>query len=121
VEDSLLAMTSDENLSLRESRHEHSSDHTITNAPLLNTGRIGVIERDKTYQSCSAMLSAGGIRQQFSVPENVKMSMYGAEFIKNMESLGNSVDYALLTEYLILVGTISRILNTRQFITQSQQ
>jgi hypothetical protein len=98
VEDSLLAMT-DDKISLRENRHELSSDHTITNAPLLNTGRIAVIERDKTYQSCSAMLSAGGIRQQFSVPENVKMSMYGAEFIKNMESLGISVFYALLNEY----------------------
>ena len=52
------------------------------------SGRIAVIERDKTYQSCSAMLSAGGIRQQFSVPENIRMSMYGAEFLKNMEQLG---------------------------------
>jgi hypothetical protein len=34
------------------------------------------------------MLSAGGIRQQFSVPENVKMSIYGAKFLKNMEELG---------------------------------
>lgn len=50
-----------------------------------------MIERDKTYQSCSAMLSAGGIRQQFSVQENIKMSMYGAEFIKRMEALGNTL------------------------------
>ena len=34
------------------------------------------------------MLSAGGIRQQFSVPENIKMSMYGAEFIKKMDQEG---------------------------------
>lgn len=55
---------------------------------IIASGRIAVIERDKTYQSCSAMLSAGGIRQQFSVPENIKMSKYGAEFLKNMDKLG---------------------------------
>ena len=51
-------------------------------------GKIAVIERDRTYQSCSAMLSAGGIRQQFSVPENIQMSIYGADFLKNMDALG---------------------------------
>ena len=31
------------------------------------------------------MLSAGGIRQQFSVEENILMSIYGAHFIKNVD------------------------------------
>ena len=30
---------------------------------------------------------AGGIRQQFSLPENIKMSMYGIDFIKNSHEL----------------------------------
>ena len=55
---------------------------------LIIIGKIAVIERDKSYQKCSAMLSAGGIRQQFSVPENIQMSMYGAEFIKKMNETG---------------------------------
>jgi FAD-dependent oxidoreductase domain-containing protein 1 len=45
--------------------------------------RILVIERDSSYRIASASLSAGGIRQQFSLPENIKMSIYGAEFIKS--------------------------------------
>lgn len=49
--------------------------------------RIVVIERDNSYRSASAMLSAGGIRQQFSVPENVKMSIYGAKFLKSIPTL----------------------------------
>lgn len=48
---------------------------------------ILVLERDPSYKICSAMLSAGGIRQQFSEPENIRLSMYGMEFIKNMDAL----------------------------------
>lgn len=48
---------------------------------------ILVIEKDFGYKYASAMLSAGGVRQQFSVPENIKMSIYGASFIKNMDAL----------------------------------
>lgn len=51
---------------------------------------IAVLEQDSSYRTASAMLSAGGIRQQFSVPENVKMQIYGAQFLKNNADL--SVD-----------------------------
>ena len=34
---------------------------------------IAIIERDPTYARSSATLSAGGIRQQFSLKENVEM------------------------------------------------
>lgn len=46
---------------------------------------ILVIERDPCYKMASAVLSAGGIRQQFSLPENVDLSMYGIGMIKNPE------------------------------------
>jgi len=46
--------------------------------------RIVVVERDASYKQGSAMLSAGGIRQQFSVEENVLSCIYGASFIKNI-------------------------------------
>jgi FAD-dependent oxidoreductase domain-containing protein 1 len=45
--------------------------------------RIVVVEKDFCYRHTSAMLSAGGIRQQFSLPENIMICMYGAEFIKD--------------------------------------
>jgi FAD-dependent oxidoreductase domain-containing protein 1 len=70
--------------------------------------KIKVIERDNSYKLCSAMLSAGGIRQQFSVKENILMSMYGASFLKNMDNLaiGNDIPDIQLHEigYLFLAG-----------------
>ena len=42
-------------------------------ANLDNARRILVIERDSTYRIASAQLSAGGCRQQFSLPENIRM------------------------------------------------
>lgn len=43
---------------------------------------IAMVERDTTYKRASAVLSAGGIRQQFSQKENILMSQYGAEFLR---------------------------------------
>ena len=45
-------------------------------------GRVVVVERDPSYQACATTRSWGGIRQQFSTPENVRMSMFGAEFAR---------------------------------------
>lgn len=50
-------------------------------------GSILVIERDTKFQTCSSALSAGGIRQQFSTKENVEMSLYGADFLRQASSL----------------------------------
>ena len=47
-------------------------------------GRIAVIEKDPSYQSGATGRSAGSIRQQFSTPENVAISRFGASFLKNM-------------------------------------
>ena len=44
---------------------------------------ICVVERDPTFEHCSAMLSVGGVRQQFSLAANVKLSMYGSHFIRD--------------------------------------
>ncbi len=47
-------------------------------------GRVIVIEKDPTYAAAATARSAGGIRQQFSTPENIAMSRYGAAFVKNI-------------------------------------
>lgn len=38
-----------------------------------------------TYAEASTCLSVGGLRQQFSLPENVAMSLFGAEFLRNID------------------------------------
>jgi sarcosine oxidase len=47
-------------------------------------GSIAVIEKDPTYEAAATPRSAGGIRQQFSTPENIRMSAFGAAFIKSI-------------------------------------
>jgi FAD-dependent oxidoreductase domain-containing protein 1 len=48
------------------------------------TGRLAVIERDPSYARAATTRSAGSIRQQFSTPGNIKMSKFGAHFLKNV-------------------------------------
>lgn len=47
-------------------------------------GSVLVVERDPTYESCATTRSWGGVRQQFSTPANIKMSLFGAHFIKQV-------------------------------------
>jgi glycine/D-amino acid oxidase-like deaminating enzyme len=52
-------------------------------------GRVLVVERDPAYAQASSALSASCIRHQFSNAVNVRMSMFGTEFIRGFrEALG---------------------------------
>ena len=46
-------------------------------------GRVLVVERDPTYETASSSHTNSCIRQQFSTEVNVKISQFGAEFIKS--------------------------------------
>ncbi|KAJ7996863.1 hypothetical protein DPEC_G00222930 [Dallia pectoralis] len=46
--------------------------------------RVLVVEKDQTYSQASTVLSAGGIRQQFSLAENILLSIASADFMKNI-------------------------------------
>ena len=50
-------------------------------------GKVVVVERDPSYATASTALSAGGVRQQFSTPENIRLSLYGAHFIRDIGRL----------------------------------
>lgn len=53
------------------------------NSPSLS---VTVIEKDSSYKTAGTFWSVGGFRQQFSLPENIKMSMFGVEFLKNLKT-----------------------------------
>ncbi len=48
-------------------------------------GSVAVIERDPGYRQASSTLSASSIRQQFSTPENIRMSQYGFAFLRDID------------------------------------
>lgn len=61
---------------------------------------VVVVERDPAYRFASTTLSAASYRSQFSLPVNVRMSLFGAAFLEDMaERIG-------LTRraYLVLAG-----------------
>ncbi len=51
------------------------------------TVAVTVVERDPTYAKSSSALSAASIRQQFSTPLSIQMSLYGIEFLRNIGDL----------------------------------
>jgi glycine/D-amino acid oxidase-like deaminating enzyme len=63
------------------------------------SGRVSVIERDPSYARASSALSASSIRQQFSTPENIRMSRFGFAFLrdigKHLSVDGDPVDVGL--------------------------
>ncbi len=46
-------------------------------------GRVTVIERDPTYELASSTRSAASIRQQFSTPENIRMSQFSFDWLRD--------------------------------------
>ncbi|XP_077284965.1 FAD-dependent oxidoreductase domain-containing protein 1 homolog [Arctopsyche grandis] len=65
-----------------------------------------VIEKDPTYKYASTVLSCGGLRQQFSVPENIQMSQYAAAFFKDIKMhLGDEIDLQFTPHGYLLLAT----------------
>ena len=50
------------------------------------SGTVQVIEKDLGYQECSTGRSVGGVRQQFSTPENIAISRFTVDFVKHVDS-----------------------------------
>ena len=51
------------------------------------SGSVLVLERDLSFRDCATARSLASIRHQFSTPENIRMSMFGTEFLRRPELL----------------------------------
>src|SRR5438105_14367768 len=74
------------------------------------SGSIAVIERDPTYARAATTLSAASIRQQFSTPENIRMSAFGIVFFRALKArFGPDADIGLRERgYLLLANETGR-------------
>jgi FAD-dependent oxidoreductase domain-containing protein 1 len=71
-------------------------------------GTVRVIERDPTYAEASTTLSAASIRQQFSTPENIRMSRFGIEVIRGLkERFGADADIGFREGGYLILATES--------------
>src|SRR5512145_130579 len=68
--------------------------------------RIAIVERDPSYRDCSTARSAGGIRQQFSTPENIAMSQFTLAMFRRLKTVfGADADVAFREQgYLIMAS-----------------
>lgn len=49
-------------------------------------GSVAIIEKDTTYQFGCTGRSLGGLRQQFSTPENIELSKFGLKLVRNLKA-----------------------------------
>ena len=70
------------------------------------TGSVAIVEKDTTYQQSCTALSAGGMRQQFSTPENIELSKFGLRLIRSLrQEFGPEADVGFKEQgYLILAS-----------------
>lgn len=71
-------------------------------------GSIAIIEQDTTWQSGCTARSAGGIRQQFSTPENIKLSLFGLNVVRNLkQEFGADADVGFKEQGYLILATES--------------
>ena len=70
------------------------------------TGRVVVVEKDPSYQWCATGRAVAGIRQQFSTPENIRLSQFGVGFFKGIkQEVGADADVAFRERGYLIMAT----------------
>jgi len=79
-------------------------------------GDVVVVEPDPTYEFAATPRSVGGIRELFTLPENIAMSQYGKEVYGNFAALmdvdGNAPDIHLRQQGYLFLGSGPRDVET---------
>jgi FAD-dependent oxidoreductase domain-containing protein 1 len=87
--------------------------------------RVAVVERDPAYSQSSTTLSLGGVRVQFSLKENILISLYAQDFFSRFEeemAVGEekpSIDYRR-AGYLFLIDGPGRLTAEKDLALQKE-
>lgn len=67
------------------------------------SGSVAIVEKDTSWQYGCTARSVGGMRQQFSTPENIALSSFGIRLVKNLkQEFGSDADVGFKEQgYLI--------------------
>ena len=82
----------------------------LSSDPAFAGRRFVLIERDPTYFEASTARSAGGLRQQYSTPENIELSQFTLGLLRRLQaSFGPQADVGFREQgYLILASAASQ-------------
>jgi glycine/D-amino acid oxidase-like deaminating enzyme len=84
--------------------------HFLSTSDAPKAGRIVMIERDPSYAEASTSRSAGGLRQQFSTPENIELSQFTLSLFRRLAAVfGPEADVSFREQgYLIMASPEAR-------------
>src|SRR5262245_7531689 len=79
----------------------------LSTDPAFKGRSIAIVERDTSFREASTARSAGGLRQQFSTPENIAMSQVTLGMFRRLRTIfGAEADVGFREQgYLLLAST----------------
>lgn len=90
------------------------------------SGRVLVVEKDATYAKAASALSLSSVRQQFSSPVNIRVGLYGVDFLKRAREIlavdGDAPDLPLRENgYLYLATEAGAPILRENHVTQTRE